>query len=52
MNTRRYARTLDEAFRHTADYGCAVTRYERPRAPRLVWVVVVVLLGLLLCAAR
>lgn len=26
MNTRKYSRTLNEAFRNTADYGCAIER--------------------------
>ncbi len=26
MNTRKYPRTLNEAFQHTADYACSVER--------------------------
>lgn len=26
MNTRRYPRTLNEAFPHGAEYGCAIER--------------------------
>lgn len=28
MNTRRYPRTLNEAFPHGVDYGCAIDRPE------------------------
>ena len=26
MNTRRYPRTMNEAFQRTAEYGCAIER--------------------------
>lgn len=28
MNTRKYPRTMDEAFPHGAEYGCAIERPE------------------------
>ena len=31
MNTRRHPRSMNEAFRHTAAYGCAI---ERPKEKR------------------
>ena len=30
MNTRRYPRTLGEAFPHSADYASSITRYSNP----------------------
>lgn len=49
MNTTRmHPRTLNEAFRHTADYGCAVER-TRPADRAVMWAcaagVIVVLLS-------
>lgn len=38
MNTRRYARTLAEAFPCSTLYACAVER-PAPRYPRLLWLV-------------
>lgn len=29
MNTRKFSRTMNEAFPHTADYGCAIERSRR-----------------------
>lgn len=48
MNTRRYPRTLSEAFPHGAEYGCAIERPAPNRYPRFVWagIVVLVLLAL------
>jgi hypothetical protein len=37
MNTRRYPRTLNEAFPHGPHYGCAIERPAPNRAPRLLW---------------
>lgn len=47
MNTRRYPRTLADAFPHTADYACSLTRTRRA-SNRTAWVILAVLLGLLL----
>lgn len=38
MNTRKYPRTLNEAFPHGAEYGCAIERPTRSgRAFGAVW---------------
>jgi hypothetical protein len=44
MNSRKYPRTLNEAFPHGAAYGCAVTRYQRPGRVAPVWIVLALLL--------
>lgn len=50
MNTRRYPRTLDEAFPRGMTYGCAL---ERPDAAgeRMAGVVLAVLIGIGLACA-
>jgi len=32
MNTRRYPRTMNEAFPYGPEYGCAITRYKHAGA--------------------
>ncbi len=48
MNTRRYPRTMAEAFPHGPEYGCAIERPAPNRAPRLLWagLIALVLLAL------
>jgi len=36
-NTRRFSRTLNEAFPYGAEYGCAIERPAPNRYPRLLW---------------
>lgn len=43
MNTRRYSRTLNEAFPFGAEYGCAIERPAPNRAPRLLWAGIIAL---------
>lgn len=44
MNTRKYPRTLNEAFPSGPEYGCAVTSFARdPMANLAIKVVIVVL---------
>ena len=40
MSTRKYPRTTNEAFRHTAAYGCAIERPPEKRWQVLVGCVV------------
>lgn len=38
MNTtRKYPRTLNEAFPHTAEYGCALTVYRRSPLRHMIY---------------
>jgi len=46
MNTRRYPRTLAEAFPHGPEYGCAIER-PAPRRTRLGLLVCVLLVGII-----
>lgn len=50
MNTRRYPRTLAEAFPHGAEYGCAI---EKPvtTGERILDVAFAVFIGFCLAAA-
>lgn len=44
MNTRKYPRTLNEAFPRTAEYACAIdrpTRYALRTWPRVIVAIVV-----------
>ena len=50
LNTRRYPRTLDEAFPHGAAYGCALTRPET-RGERAAGVALAIFIGVALAAA-
>lgn len=50
MNTRRYPRTMDEAFPHGAEYGCAIERPETD-GERMAGVVLAVLIGIGLACA-
>lgn len=50
LNTRRYPRTLDEAFPRGAAYGCALTRPEA-RGEKLAGVALAVTIGVCLAAA-
>lgn len=36
MNTRRFPRTMNEAFPFGPEYGCSITRYERFDGHRLI----------------
>lgn len=36
-NTRRFSRTLNEAFPYGAEYGCAIERPARNPYPRVLW---------------
>lgn len=47
MNTRKYPRSLSEAFPHTAEYGCSI---EARRRRRTHWALGVAIVSLL-CAA-
>ncbi len=49
LNTRRFPRTLDEAFPRGASYGCAVERPE-PTGERLAGVVLALTIGIGLAA--
>ena len=37
MNTRKYSRTLAEAFPYGPEYGCAIERPAPNPYPRLLW---------------
>lgn len=50
LNTRRYPRTLDEAFPHGASYGCALTRPET-RGEKLAGVALALVIGVCLAGA-
>lgn len=50
LNTRRYPRTLDEAFPHGAAYGCALTRPET-RGEKLAGFALAAIIGICLAAA-
>lgn len=50
VNTRRYPRTMDEAFPHGAEYGCAIERPETD-GERMAGVVLAVLIGIGLACA-
>lgn len=50
LNTRRYPRTLDQAFPHGAAYGCALTRPE-PWREKLAGIGLAVIIGVALAAA-
>ncbi len=50
MNTRRYPRTLNEAFPRTAEYGCAIERTTRFNYGLNARVIMVVLVCLVLMA--
>lgn len=50
LNTRRYPRTLDEAFPGGAAYGCALER-PAPRGERLAGVALAICIGVALAAA-
>jgi hypothetical protein len=50
MNTRKYPRTLNEAFPNTADYACAVERPAESYAGVLLAVAIGVGLAALLVA--
>jgi hypothetical protein len=51
MNTRRFPRTLDEAFPQSTRYACAVERPPR-RYPRTLWIALAAGLIAALLAAR
>ena len=51
MHTRRYPRTLDEAFPRSADYACAVERPRPSIAPGIAWCALIVIFVLLLIHA-
>lgn len=56
MHTRKYPRTLDEAFPHGAHYGAAITRprtfaERNRRGERLAGRVLAVVIGVCLAAA-
>ena len=42
-NTRRYPRSLAEAFPHGPEYGCAIERPAPNRVPRLLWAGIIAL---------
>ena len=44
--TKRFPRTLDEAFNHGADYGCAITHYRSQLSRLTTWVFLCGLAGL------
>lgn len=50
MQTRSYPRTLNEAFRNTAEYGCAIERPAPNPFPRILWAGIAVLAALVLRA--
>ena len=51
MNTRKYPRTLNEAFPHGPSYGCAITRFESDRRGSVIAdVLLAVVIGVLLAA--
>lgn len=50
LNTRRFPRTLDQAFPFGADYGCAITRPDT-RREWLAGVLLAIVIGVLLAAA-
>lgn len=37
MNTRKYSRTLAEAFPYGPEYGCAIERPAPNPYPRILW---------------
>lgn len=44
MNTRKYPRTMNEAFTKTAEYGAAIERPARTNYRYSLWVIAAVLL--------
>jgi hypothetical protein len=52
MNTRRFPRTLTEAFPNSTQYACSVERPARRPYPRVLWVVMAAGLIAALLAAR
>ena len=47
MNTRKYPRTMDEAFPHGAEYGCAIERPETS-GEKLAGIVLAIVIGICL----
>jgi hypothetical protein len=56
FTVRKYPRTLDEAFRSGAEYGCAITVYRNPMRKVTYWASMVasvtIVYGLLAWAAK
>lgn len=46
--TKKYARTMDEAFPHGVDYATAIERYETPKWEMWADIVLAVCIGLVL----
>ena len=50
MNTRKFSRTMNEAFPHGVDYGCAIERRDTA-GDRMAGIVLAVVIGIAGAAA-
>jgi hypothetical protein len=48
--TRRFPRTVDQAFHHGAEYGCAITHYRNHLSRLTTWIMLCGLAGLVVMA--
>ena len=48
--TKRFPRTLDEAFNHGADYGCSITHYRNQLSRLTTWLLLCGLAGIFIVA--